>query len=217
MRWITSFWSEKKINYNFIDCLCFYKSVYVYCSLYLFCFILQAVSTDLSTTSSYRIYSCISRPPIFKLKIGFFIIVKEVKFRQIEISQKLIWEISSGNVLKTKGIKSTCLYHQDLSTHEHFDLLEKYFTMFCKSHWKWNLLPLTNLYLNVEFERRLSKPKEQRITSKDRAYLARLREKTAFASLLSYCDRSMKLKVRHCKQRRSCKKKGLFYSPEDTI
>ena len=77
MRWITSFWSEKKINYNFIDCLCFYKSVYVYCSLYLFCFILQAVSTDLSTTSSYRINSCISRPPIFKLKNPVFIIYSQ--------------------------------------------------------------------------------------------------------------------------------------------
>ena len=32
-----------------------------------------------------------------------------------------------------------------------------------------NLLALTNLYLNVESERRLSKPKEHRIASKDRA------------------------------------------------
>ena len=43
---------KKKFNIHFIDCLRFYKSGYVYCSLYLFCFILQAVSTVLSTTSS---------------------------------------------------------------------------------------------------------------------------------------------------------------------
>ena len=53
MRWITSFLVLKKINIHFIDCLCFYKSVYVYCSFYLFCFILQAVSTVFSTTSSW--------------------------------------------------------------------------------------------------------------------------------------------------------------------
>ena len=53
IRWITSFLVLKKINIHFIDCLCFYKSGYVYCLLYLFCFILQAVSTVLSTTSSW--------------------------------------------------------------------------------------------------------------------------------------------------------------------
>ena len=52
MRWITSFLVLKKINIHFIDRLCLYKSGYVYCFLYLFCFILQAVSTVLSTTSS---------------------------------------------------------------------------------------------------------------------------------------------------------------------
>ena len=44
---------KKKINIHFTDCLCFYKSVYVYCSFHLFCFILQAVSTVLSTASSW--------------------------------------------------------------------------------------------------------------------------------------------------------------------
>ena len=54
MGWITSFFVLKnEININFIDCLCFFKFVYVYCSLYLFCFILQAVSTVLFTTSSW--------------------------------------------------------------------------------------------------------------------------------------------------------------------
>ena len=53
MRWITSFLVRKKINIHFTDCLCFYKSFYVYCSLYLFCFILQAFSTVLSTTFSW--------------------------------------------------------------------------------------------------------------------------------------------------------------------
>ena len=53
MRWMTSFLVWKKINIHFIDCLCFYKSVYVHCSFYLFCFILQAVSTVFSTTSSW--------------------------------------------------------------------------------------------------------------------------------------------------------------------
>ena len=54
MGWITSFFVLKnEININFIDCLCFFKFVYVYCSLYLFCFILQAVSTVLFTTFSW--------------------------------------------------------------------------------------------------------------------------------------------------------------------
>ena len=44
---------HKKINIHFIYCLCFYKSGYIYCLLYLFCFILQAVSTVFSTTSSW--------------------------------------------------------------------------------------------------------------------------------------------------------------------
>ena len=53
MRWITSFLVKKKINIHFIDCLCVYKSVYVYWSLYFLCVILQAVSAVLSTTSSW--------------------------------------------------------------------------------------------------------------------------------------------------------------------
>ena len=53
MRWMTSFLLLNKTIINFIDCVCFYKSVYVYCSLYLFCLILLAVSTVLSTTSSW--------------------------------------------------------------------------------------------------------------------------------------------------------------------
>ena len=30
---------------------------------------------------------------------------------------------------------STCLFSNDLGIHEDFDLLEKYFTVFCKSYW----------------------------------------------------------------------------------
>ena len=74
---------------------------------------------------------------------------------------------------------------------------------------------LTNLYHNIEFENRLSKPKEHRITSKDRAEQARPRETTAFARLLSYSNRSTKSKVQHVdrKQQRSSKRTCLLYSP----
>jgi len=71
--------------------------------------------------------------------------VKEVKFRPIEIS------FSPMNVLKTRWIKKSrakcnrvvwsskfikgVVCHHVLSTHKHFDFLEKYFTIFAsKSH-----------------------------------------------------------------------------------
>ena len=62
------------------------------------------------------------------------------------------------------------LYHHDLSTHEYFDLLEKYITIFCNHTENEIFLHLTNIYLNVEFESKLSKSKEHRIASKDRAW-----------------------------------------------
>ena len=48
---------KNEVNINFIDCLCFFKIVYVYCSLYLFCFILQAVSTVCSQLS-HGFFAC---------------------------------------------------------------------------------------------------------------------------------------------------------------
>ena len=41
----------------------------------------------------------------------------------------------------------TCLYHHDLSIHELFDLLEKYLTIFCKSHRKWVKFPHSPILL----------------------------------------------------------------------
>ena len=51
MRWITSFSVWKKFQFYWL--LMFYHSVYVCCSLYLFCVILKAVSTVLSIASSW--------------------------------------------------------------------------------------------------------------------------------------------------------------------
>ena len=75
---------------------------------------------------------------------------------------------------------------------------------------------LTNLYLNVEFERRVNRPKEHRRTSKNSAYQVRPRETTTFARWLSYYKNFMKTKVQHRKQQRSWKKMSVLQS-EDTI
>ena len=103
----------------------------------------------------YHIYSCTSQTSDFSSQKSDFssFLIKEVKFRPIKMSQQVyllfLRMYSKHRELKKLQSKmlpcaikfvSTCSHHHNLRIHQHFDLLERYLTIFCKSHWIWNLL-----------------------------------------------------------------------------
>ena len=96
----------------------------------------------------YKSNLCISKKSDFSS-----FLIKEVKFRPIKMSQQVyllfLRMYSKHRELKKLQSKmlpcamkfvSTCSHHHNLRIHQHFDLLERYLTIFCKSHWIWNLL-----------------------------------------------------------------------------
>lgn len=109
-------------------------------------------------------------------------LIKE-KFRLIEISQMvdLLFVNWKHGKLKKKNCREKCnrvlwslvalVYNtmiHDLSRYEHLDLLENWFTILIfVNHFENEIvMHLSNLYLNVEFER-FSGPKEHQRPSKD--------------------------------------------------
>lgn len=102
----------------------------------------------LSYLLMYKSNLCISKKSDFSS-----FLIKEVKFRPIKMSQQVyllfLRMYSKHRELKKLQSKmlpcamkfvSTCSHHHNLRIHQHFDLLERYLTIFCKSHWIWNLL-----------------------------------------------------------------------------
>ena len=110
---------------------------------------------------TFIIFTHVQVKPVYKSKIRFSsqksdfssFLIKEVKFRPIKMSQQVyllfLRMYSKHRELKKLQSKmlpcaikfvSTCSHHHNLRIHQHFDLLERYLTIFCKSHWIWNLL-----------------------------------------------------------------------------
>ena len=117
----------------------------------------------------------------------------------ISSSSPSLSSLISKNVLKTWYIKKTaeqnvivcCKVYLhlfissrfNLSTHKHFDFLEKYFRIFwSKSHWKWNLSQLTNLIsmlsLKGDLEEWRNAEELQRITRWKHCHLGKLGNQT---------------------------------------